>query len=318
MALIIFPLHFCLQLLTVVFFGSSIILLAIPKFLLPLSAFRRAVNNLSCWLLGNYGVVSIALLNLFNRTEWDCVCNGEINKNSWYLLTSNHISYLDIILLLKWAQGRIPSPKFFIKQELIWMPLVGQAAWALDMPFMKRYSREQIRKNPALRNKDIETTRQHCNKYKLRPTTVINFVEGTRFTSERHKKACNKGSALNHLLPPKAGGIAFTLASMGELFEEVIDVTLLYPHNTGNVMFAMLCGNLKKVVMHVNVIKLEGATKAAMIGDYYNDNQFKQQFQANLNTHWATKDKTIAQYLESANNPLLSSDRAQSVTASQK
>lgn len=304
MALIIFPLHFCLQLLTVIFFGSSIIILSIPKFLFPFSAFQHAINKLLCWLLGNYGVTSIAFLNLFNRTEWDYACNGEINQDSWYLLTSNHLSYLDIILLLKWAHGRIPSPKFFIKQELIWMPLVGQAAWALDMPFMKRYSREQIRKKPALRNKDIETTRKQCEKYKAHPTTVINFIEGTRFTIERHKKASQKGGKLNHLLPPKAGGVAFTLASMGELFEHVVDVTLIYPHNNGNVMFAMLCGNLKKVVMHINLTPM----KPDMIGDYYNDAQFKQQFQSTLNAQWEAKDQTISQYLQQSESQHIKAD----------
>jgi len=293
-------------------------LLAIPKFLLPFARSQHAINGLSCWLLGCYGVVSIAFLNLFNRVEWDYNIEGDIDQESWYLLTSNHLSYLDIILLLKWAHGRIPSPKFFIKQELIWMPFVGQAAWALNMPFMKRFSREQIRNNPALRNKDIETTRKHCERYKLRPTTVINFVEGTRYTASRHQKARQKGSELNHLLPPKAGGIAFTLASMGELFEEVIDVTLLYPHNTGNVMFAMLCGNLKKIVIHINVAKLEGQMKEAMVGDYYNNAQFKQQFQANLNTLWAKKDHTIAQYLDAAESAMLDSDPPQNAAPSQE
>ena len=176
------------------------------------------------------------------------------------------------------------------------MPFIGQAAWALDMPFMKRYSREQIRKKPTLRNQDIETTRKHCAKYKARPTTVINFIEGTRFTLAKHQKAGQKGSQLHHLLPPKAGGMAFTLASMGELFDQVIDVTLIYPHNNGNVMFAMLCGNLKKVVMRVNLANLDND----MIGDYYNDEQFKQQFQAKLNAQWQAKDQAIAQYLQQA------------------
>jgi 1-acyl-sn-glycerol-3-phosphate acyltransferase len=34
--------------------------------------------------------------------------------------------------------GRIPFLKFFLKQELIWVPVIGLAWWALDFPFMKR------------------------------------------------------------------------------------------------------------------------------------------------------------------------------------
>lgn len=292
MAAIIFPIHFLLQLFTVSFFASSVLIFALFKVLLPFNAARGPINAILDWCESYYGVVAVFWINLFNRPVWDYKLTGEPSKNNWYLLTSNHISYLDIILILNWSYYHIPAPKFFIKKELLFMPLVGQACWALDMPFMKRYSRKQVAQNPSLKNKDIETTRQHCEKYKFRPTTVINFVEGTRFTP---KKLASKQSDFKNVLPPKAGGIAFTLASMGDLFTHTIDVTLQYPDNPGHVMMDMLKGKLKRIVIHVELIPID----ETLIGDYYNDEHFKAQFQQSLNTHWTNKDKKIGKLLTS-------------------
>lgn len=290
MGFIIFPIHFFLQLVTVSFYAASILVFTLVKVLLPFAFAQQKINAVLDWCVGVYGVSAVFWINLFNDPVWDYQMKGEPSKENWYLLTSNHISYLDIILLLNWSYRHIPSPKFFIKKELLFMPLVGQACWALDMPFMSRYNRKQITKNPQLKNKDIETTKQHCEKFKFRPTTVINFVEGTRFTKAKQTK---KGSQFKHLLSPKAGGIAFTLASMGELFTHTIDVTLHYPDNPGHVMIDMLRGQLKRIVIRVELVPID----KALIGDYYDDPEFKARFQEKLNARWLKKDNEIEQLL---------------------
>jgi 1-acyl-sn-glycerol-3-phosphate acyltransferase len=206
------------------------------------------------------------------------------------LIVANHLSYLDIILLIEFAHGRIPPPKFFLKKELIWLPFVGLGAWALDMPFMRRYSQAFIAKNPHLRGKDIETTRKSCEKFKSQPTTVINFVEGTRFTDEKHQQ---KNSPFECLLPPKAGGIAFTLAAMGELFTNILDVSIAYPQNRRHPMFEMLSGQMTHIVIDVRVLEVNDD----VIGDYFNNNNFKQRFQQWLNDLWHTKDQRLKQLL---------------------
>lgn len=243
------------------------------------------------WCVSHYGTTAVFWIELFNRPVWDYKLEGAPNKESWYLLISNHISYLDIILILNWSHQHIPTPKFFIKKELLWMPLVGQAAWALEMPFMQRYSRDQVKKNPDLQKKDVETTQSYCEKYRHTPTTVINFAEGTRFTPEKQKR---KGGQFQHLLPPKAGGIAFTLASMGELFDHTIDVTLQYPDNKKHVMMDMLKGRLKRIVMHIKLVPID----QEMIGDYFGDPAFKARFQNKLNAYWLEKDQAITNLLE--------------------
>ena len=286
----IFLVHLPLQLLNLALWGTLIISFGIIKLIMPSWITERLLNPLmNCFLLW-FGLISVGLIRLFNPVKIDYRVEGLLSQDKWYLIVANHISYLDIILMIAFARGRIPPPKFFLKKELLWMPFVGLGAWALDMPFMRRYSQKFVEKNPHLRGKDIETTRKSCEKYKSKPTTVINFVEGTRFTPEKHLE---KQSAYECLLPPKAGGIAFTLAAMGELFTNILDVSLAYPENRRHPMFEMLAGQMRKIVIDVTVLPVT----EDVVGDYFNDQSFKQRFQTWLNSLWEAKDKRLKQIL---------------------
>jgi len=47
---------------------------------------------------------------------------------------------VDILVLEKVFNRKVPMLKFFIKKELLWtLPVAGWAAWLLDFPFMERY-----------------------------------------------------------------------------------------------------------------------------------------------------------------------------------
>ncbi|MGS2722025.1 acyltransferase [Paraglaciecola aestuariivivens] len=286
--LIIFPIHFILQALNLVFWAGLIILFGLIKFVLPFALIHKPINVLLNFLLCGFGTCSVALIKRFNRVKLDYQVEGQLSKKEWYLIVSNHLSWLDIILLTDFAAGKIPAPKFFLKKELIWLPFVGLGAWALDMPFMQRYSRAFLEKHPHLQGKDIATTKKSCEKFRQLPTTVINFVEGNRYTPEKHQL---RQSRFTNLLPPKAGGIAFTLAAMGELFTSVLDVTVLYPNTQGSPMLAMLAGRLDKVVIRVKVHPVD----ERIIGDYFNDQSFKLNFQAWLNSVWQDKDNLITE-----------------------
>ncbi|MDF2180293.1 acyltransferase [Aliiglaciecola sp. CAU 1673] len=286
-----FPLHVILQILNLALWGTLIILMGIPKLLLPFPPLTRMFNQLLNFFMGAFAFCSVSLINIFNRVEWDYQVEGELKQDGWYLMMANHISWLDIILLMRFAGGRIPATKFFIKQELIWMPFVGLGAWALDMPFMRRYSAEFLARNPHLRGKDIETTKRSCEKFRTIPTSVINFVEGTRYTEQKHAK---HSSPYQYLLKPKAGGVAFTLATMGNLFSDIIDMTLLYPHNREHVMLDVLSGRLTKVVLHARVLPVQ----QELIGDYHADESFRERFQQWVNQLWAHKDNYIRRLME--------------------
>lgn len=291
LAPLIFVIHTPLQILNLALWATIIICCGLLKLVFPFAAVRRILIAIMHPAMQAFGTCSVTLIKLFNPVMVDVRIDGTLSPRNWYLLISNHLSYLDIIVLISFSRGRIPPPKFFLKQELIWLPFVGLCAWALDMPFMRRYSHRYLEKYPHRKGQDIETTRRSCEKYKAQPTTVINFVEGTRFTRVKHK---SKKSQFAHLLPPKAGGIAFTLATMGSLFTHLLDISLLYPGNEQHPMMAMLSGQLTHIVIDVNVLDVP----VEIQGDYFSDDSFRGQFQTWLNGLWSDKDNRIHQLLE--------------------
>jgi hypothetical protein len=132
-----------------------------------------------------------------------------LDARGWYLVACNHLSAVDILVLQHVFHGRIPFLKFFLKRELIWVPVIGLAWWALDFPFMRAA-------RPRGLQKDLETTRRACEKFRQVPTSVMNFVEGTR---ARRPRSPASAAPYKHLLKPKVGGLSVALATMGEQFE---------------------------------------------------------------------------------------------------
>ncbi|STQ73156.1 Probable acyltransferase yihG [Hafnia alvei] len=226
------------------------------------------------------------LMRLNVGLKWEIDGLEDLSKDNWYLVISNHKSWTDIVVLCVLLRNHIPMNKYFLKQQLAWVPFVGFACWALDMPFMKRYSRSYLLKHPELRGKDIETTRRSCEKFRLRPTTIVNFVEGSRSTEEKRVKT---HSPYRNLLPPKAAGIAFTLSALGNQFDRVLNITLVYPDNNHSPFLDLLCGRMKKIVVRVETLPIT----AEMHGDYFNDKVFKRHFQLWLNNLWQQKDRLI-------------------------
>ncbi len=211
--------------------------------------------------------------------------SGEENfsRKEWYLVLSNHQTWSDIIILQMFFNKKIPLLKFFIKKELIWVPLLGIAWWALDFPFMKRYSSEFLKKNPSLKGKDIEATKKACEKFRYTPVSIMNFVEGTRFTKARHER---QQSTYKNLLKPKAGGVAFVFSSMGNIIHCILDVTIKYPSRDFS-FWHFLCGRIKEVHIHVEKITVT----PELIGDYENDSQYQESFKKWINELWLKKDK---------------------------
>jgi 1-acyl-sn-glycerol-3-phosphate acyltransferase len=271
------------------FWGGLVIIFGLLKLLLPIRSLQVILLSIMHRLYFAFGIFSVALIKVFNRIEIRIEIDEALSKDKWYLMTANHISYLDIILLIDFCAPRIPPPKFFLKKELIWLPFVGIAAWALDMPFMQRYSQDFVKKNPHLRGKDIETTKRYCERYRDKPTTVINFVEGTRFSTDKHRA---KKSPFSHLMRPKAGGIAFTLSAMGELFSNILDITIAYP-NSRHPMMDMLCGRMTTIIIDVTTLPVT----SELIGDYFNNPDFQSRFQFWLNALWEKKNARMRAWM---------------------
>lgn len=257
------------------------------KLLIPVKPWRVLCSAALVMICENWVVINARILALLQRIEWDVQGLERVSRNGWYMITCNHQSWTDILVLQTVFSKRVPFLKFFLKQELIWVPLIGIAWWALDFPFMKRYSKEFLAKHPEMRGKDMETTRQACEKFKEIPVSIMNFLEGTRFTQAKHDQ---QQSPYRYLLKPKAGGIAFVLTSMGGMLHSMLDVTIVYKENTIG-FWDLMCGRVHHVMVRVTQreIPAEFAT-----GDYENDAAFRERFQVWVADLWQEKDALIA------------------------
>ena len=264
---------------------APLFVLAIVKLLVPIRAFRRALTR-SLMSIGESWVSVNALILGLGPARLEVRGGGGLNRRGWYLVVSNHQTWVDILVLQTVFNRRIPFLKFFLKQELIWFPLLGFAWWALDMPFMKRYSKSYLAKHPEKKGDDLKATRAACEKFRDTPTSVINFVEGTRFTEDKRKR---RASPFRHLLPPRAGGMALALTSMGSMFDAILDVTIVY--RQGNVTFWALCrGELDTVVVDIEPRAVE---EWMTRGDYAEDREFRTAFHRWLSGIWQEKDGKI-------------------------
>src|SRR5690554_7703962 len=94
------------------------------------------------------------------RPPWQATGPDKLKRENLFLVPSNHPSLVDILALQAVFNRRAPFPKFFPKQQLILVPVIGLAWWGLDFPFMKRYTREYLIKHPEKRGEDLKATRR--------------------------------------------------------------------------------------------------------------------------------------------------------------
>ncbi len=265
-----------------------IVIFSLLKALLPFNGWRKFFSYLLDQMASNWVALNTLNQKLFTKTRVSVTGLEKLEKKQWYLVIANHQSWVDIVILQRILHAKVPFLKFFLKKELLYVPFLGIAWWALDFPFMKRYSQAFIKKNPHLKGKDIETTQKACEKFRHKPVSIMNFIEGTRFTSEKHQK---QNSPFNHLLKPKAGGIGFVMSTMGEQLNKVLDITIYYPEKTPS--FAdFLCGKVKEVQVDIKITDIDHS----LTGDYINDRSHKIQFQKWVNQLWLDKDKKLTEF----------------------
>lgn len=266
-----------------------VILLALITKIMPIKSLKKILYKLSHNILPDLWVaINSFAMDVASTTEWEIIQNGELSREGWYFLMSNHQSWLDILVLQRVFLRKIPMLKFFMKQDLLWtLPIGGLACYVLDFPFMKRHNKEFLKKHPEQRDKDIETTRKSCEKYKYQPIAVMNYVEGTRFTEEKHRI---RKSPYQNLLPPKAGGIALVLATMSDYMQHIIDTTIVYHTKTPS-LSDFFFGQIKRITVHYEVLPVP----KELLGDYYHDKDFRVSFQQWLNKRWQQKDQLLNQ-----------------------
>jgi len=255
---------------------------ALVKLTLPFGAIRRTSDRVLNGMAESWIAMNGWWMALVQRTRWDVHGLDGLRRKGWYLVSSNHQSWVDILVLQKVFRRRVPFLKFFLKRQLIYVPIAGLAWWALDFPFMRR--------GMGSRSRDLATARKACEQFRQIPTSVMNFMEGTRFTQFKHDQ---QQSPYRHLLKPKVGGLATALSAMGERFDALLDVTIIYPDGVPS-FWDLLSGRMRHVVVRV---RERSIPRELLGGDYEGDADFRGRIQHWVREMWADKDASIEDFL---------------------
>jgi 1-acyl-sn-glycerol-3-phosphate acyltransferase len=276
------PLIVLLIVLNTVVLVSTLLLASLLKGIVPVAAFGVRCERFILFLAEAWIANNSWMMAHFTTVDVRYAEDAALDPNGHYLVLSNHQSWVDIIVLQAVFNRRIPFMRFFLKQQLIWVPLLGLAWWALDFPFMKRHSKSQIQKRPELAGQDIAATRKACEKFLGKPVSIMIFPEGTRFTPAKHAQ---QQSPFAGLLKPKSGGMAYALDAMGRGLHAILDVTLYYPNGKPG-MWDLIADRVKTVFVDV---RLRAIPDAMRHGDYENDRTFRVAFQRWMNGLWQEK-----------------------------
>ena len=259
---------------------------ALLRWLLP-GAAGRACGRALVRLAESWIAVNAALVRGFTPTVLQVDGGEGLRADGHYLVLANHQSWVDIIVLQTVLNRRMPFMRFFLKRQLIWVPFLGLAWWALDFPFMRRASRRELARRPELAKRDVEATRRACERFRGMPVSIMNFVEGTRFTPDKHRR---QASPYRHLLKPKAGGVGFTLEAMDGALHSVVDATLAYPAGIPT-MLDLVAGRIPEVGVKLRERPIPADLEHV---DYEADPQSRVRVQRWINGLWAEKDDDLS------------------------
>ena len=265
---------------------SSMIPFALAKLILPVTAVRHVCDRALMGIAALWMDINTFWLDTVNPVRWDVTGIEGLDPQGWFLVASNHQTWVDILVLQRVFNRRIPMLKFFTKKELIYVPVIGLAWWALDFPFMQR-------KGGASARQDLEAARKACEKFRLMPTSVMSFVEGTRFTPAKHAQ---QKSPYQHLLKPKVGGIGMALETLGDAFTALLDVTIVYPQaaaGSAPTLIDLMCGRVRAITVQVHVRPIGAEVLPAQ-----GEPAPRAPVQAWINGLWQDKDAEITQVLQ--------------------
>lgn len=285
--------NFLMLTMNVVFWVPILLAFAFLKWLLPIKFLRTFLDHILIQISQSWITCNGLWIRGTQKIKWQVQgINNQLDVKNWYMVISNHQSWVDIFVLQFLFNRKIPFLKFFLKKELIYVPFMGLAWWALDFPFMRRYSKSYLKKYPEKKGQDFELTKIACQKFKRIPTSVMNFVEGTRYSLYKHGK---QNSPYLHLLRPKAGGLALALEILGQKFHSLIDVTIIYPGaflKQPPSFWDFLCGRVREITVYVNSIQIPDKF---IQGGYHQSLEARTELQNWLNEIWAAKDLQIQQ-----------------------
>lgn len=269
------------------FHGPPVLALGLTKLIKQSSQVDETnIKITNSWLSVNNWLIDHVLPN----THWDIQIEEglALNLDGRYLMTCNHQSWVDTTVNQYFGVSRMPLTRFFTKWELIFIPFVGQAFKILGFPMMKRHSKAQIAKNPALKDRDLLEARKSCEQLLSQPFTLLNYLEGTRFTTEKHTA---QQSPYQNLLKAKAGGLALALNILGKEIDALVDMTIVYPDGVPGYSDFWL-GEVPRIAVNLRKIDIPDWV---FHGNYEEDLDFRAQFQTWVDELWLEKDQLITE-----------------------
>lgn len=251
------------------------------------SAFSRHMDVIiDVWVGSNRWMLRTLKITTVNVT-WEGAESLALDR--WYMVVSNHQSWSDILILQTTLFGHIPPLKFFTKQQLLWVPFLGQAMWVLGFPYVKRVTKSQVARNRNLRNTDKRSTLDACEGFKNHPTSVLNFLEGTRYTVDKHGK---QNARFQHLLNPRIGGLGFVLDGLNDRLHKMLDITIIYPNGTPD-FWQFLRGDCRQVEMLIQCREIPEPTL-----HFENDREQRKSLGPWIDQLWQEKDKRLPPHRE--------------------
>nr|WHW29709.1 putative 1-acyl-sn-glycerol-3-phosphate acyltransferase [uncultured bacterium] len=188
--------------------------------------YRAAVHVNSFWMKRVVGI--------------ELVIEGNVSVPENAIIICNHQSWFDIPIIQDVVLGNGPIVKFLVKQELLWVPVIGWICLALDMPRLGRS------KKADTKQRDLKEVRRVTRQQQSKPGALLVFPEGTRFSEM--KKQANQ-SPYRNLLRPKSGGLA-TMLAHSEPGVVIIDITINY-HQPNISIWNCLHGDPEKITVSV-------------------------------------------------------------------
>lgn len=248
---------------------------------------KTVIKIANYWINSNNALIDTIL----PKKDWRISLPDDVHTDGQYLLVSNHQSWVDTSIVQYISENRLPLTRFFTKFELIYIPIVGQTFYFLDFPMMRRHSKQAVARNPALAGKDIIEAKRACGLLKDKPFTLLNYLEGTRFTIKKRKA---QQSPYTHLLKPRAGGLALAINALGDEIDGILDMTIVYPDGVPS-YGDLWQGNIKRLGVDVRHIEIPNELLVSLKnGGYEEDKATKEQMFAWVEQLWREKDKRIA------------------------
>jgi 1-acyl-sn-glycerol-3-phosphate acyltransferase len=255
----------------------------IPR-LIPLQSIKKNIGKLSNEI-GSLIVATLKLsIKVIHRPKWEFELPENLETSNWYIGMSNHLSWGDIFILLFAGHRKVPLLKFFMKDELKWIPILYLVHKTVDMPFLKRHSMKNVKKNPELRTLDMIAAQKAAKRFARNPSVAFSFAEGTRYTPQKH---ATQRSPYFQLLKPKIGALNIALSGMPEV-THLLDFTIIYKTNKTSA-WNFVCGDMNDV----QVIVQKHQLPKEILERNSSDVDYKNIFQSFINDKWLEKSKML-------------------------